>query len=192
MIANNEYTEYNYNHLCDKIDFGFDYSNKLQSKYESECISFKRVSILNENENNFNCNRLDDLCHLCICRHPPRIERNDKIMKSYNKLFENKNKNEKKKGDNVKKMKQFVSTTTIEESSGEYCDVNDLIYELISNGFENDLCLNSEDFKNHYKKVFNYRRALMLSSLYSGCCCNYDLCEPQRQGNYEKWKCFDD
>ena len=27
--------------------------------------------------------------------------------------------------------------------------------------------------------------------LYTGCDCNYDLCSSQREGNYDKWKCFD-
>ena len=212
-VKNNyEYTEYNYKHLIEKNHFKFDYSNKPQCRYKSECKAFKRVSRINENPKNFNCHRFDDLCHLCIYRHPPRIVRNDNIMTNFNKLF-----NFMKKND----MNQFVSANEMNDYPvdvvGMYT-VNNLICEILSNGFEKDLCLTSNDFKNkhysllkivnqklqskqykkYYKNVLGVRnnetaRASMLSVLlYTGCDCNYDLCKSQRNGNYSKWKCFDD
>ena len=205
-----QYNEYNYKHLCEKNHFGFDYSNKPECKYKSECNAFKRVSRINENSNNFNCHRFDDLCHLAIYRHPPRIVRNDHIMSGYDKIFDSDEK--------IDNMNQFVSTKTMYSGPVAYqmIDVNDLIYEVIMNGFEKDLCLNDNDFKNHHYSLLtmvnqklqskdhkkHYKNALaaydksrvsMLSLLlYTGGDSNYNLCQSQRNGNYEKWKCFDE
>ena len=52
-----EYTEYNYKHLKEKNHFGFDYSNKPLCRYKSDCKAFTRVSRINENPKDFNCNR---------------------------------------------------------------------------------------------------------------------------------------
>ena len=212
-VKNNyEYSKENYLHLNEKNHFGFDYSNKPQCRYKLECKAFKRVSRINENSNDFNCNRFDDLCHLCVYRHPPRIIRNDNIMGNYNTLF---NFKKKKKNDN---MNQFVSTNKMIYSYVSYRNsMNSLIYEVLSNGFEKGLCLESDDLKNqHYSllKIVNQKlqsklhkkyyknaladerhydaRVLMLSLLlYTGCDCNYDLCKSQRNGDYEKWLAFD-
>ena len=139
-VKNNyEYNEYNYTHLNEKNHIKFDYSNKPQCRYKSECNAFKRVSRINENPNNFNCHRFDDFCHLCIYRHPPRIYRNNNIM---GQLFDNGQVN----------MYQFVSTNKMNhtDSLSDYSVMNELMYEVISNGFEKDLCLTSNDLKNRY------------------------------------------
>ena len=204
-----EYNEYNYKHLVEKNHYQFDYSNKPPCRHGSECKAFKRISRMNEDPNDFNCHRFDDLCHLAIYRHPPRIYRNDCIMKN---LFD-KYQSKKKKDNN---MHQFKAASKVKEIDYD-CSLNGLISEVINNGFEKDLCLNSDDLKNKhysllkivnekfqskyqkicYKNAFlqwsrDHTRALMLSLLlYTGCSCNYDLCKSQRDGNYKKWKCYD-
>ena len=73
-VKNNcEYNRSNYNHICSKNHFNFDYSNKPQCKYGSQCNSNLRVARINENPNDFDNHRFDDSCHLCIYRHPPRM-----------------------------------------------------------------------------------------------------------------------
>ena len=113
-------------------------------------------------------------------------------------------------------MQQFVAASTARGniSRDHSFSVDELICEVINNGFEQDLCLNSNDFKNkqysllsvvnaklqskiykmNYLNTFGcwYGRKYMLSLLlYTGCNCNYDLCKSQRNGDYDKWPHFD-
>ena len=82
-VKNNyECTESNYNHIFWQNHFNFDYSNKPQCRYNLQCKAFKRLSRMNEDPKNYKCHRFDDLCHLCIYRYSPRMERNNKIMGS--------------------------------------------------------------------------------------------------------------
>ena len=87
--------------------------------------------------------------------------------------------------------------------------MNQLITEVINNGYKNNLCLNEEDEKNdtysimhivkekmecHRHKLIGspLNKAEMLALiLYTGYEANYDLCKSQREGNYSKWKWFD-
>ena len=121
-------------------------------------------------------------------------------------------------------MNPLVTTNEINNAQTEdvfndfcnTCGVDNLIFETINNGFEKDLCLNSNDLKNkkysllhlvnqklqskiykiNYKNIglrIHNRRNLMLSLImYTSCDCNYDLCKCQRNGNYDKWRIFDD
>ena len=209
-VKNNyEYNKSNYKHISELNHFNFDYNSKPQCRYGLECKAFKRVARMNEDKNNFNCHRCDDLCHLCIYRHPPRIDRNNKIMENNNSIINKINEN----------MNPFTATSEAEGFGTHASDIDSLILEVIDNGFEKDLCLNSNDlvnkqytllkivnqklqskiFRIRYKNSglvydkYHDRRSKMLSLLlYTGCECNYDLCKHQRNGNYEKWHEFDD
>ena len=88
--------------------------------------------------------------------------------------------------------------------------VKDLLFEVIENGFKTDLCLSRYDafreifsllgvvnakidsaiHKQRYQSALS-RPEMLALVLYTGCDCNYDLCQSQRNGNHSKWKIFD-
>ena len=197
-----QFSEENYNHLIEKNHFNNDYNNKPVCKYGSECKAFKRMSNIydsdekhindNDSDSTFDCYRFDDKCHLLIYRHPPRYRRQEKLSSNMNSLI-------------VTRKYNKVQRNGLLFSS----NLKDLIFEVIRNGYERDLCLNNDDFANkNYSilKIVNekleskmhknlgsqLRRVEMLSLiLYTGCDCNYDLCKSQRNGNYMKWELLD-
>ena len=202
-----EYTESNYKHLVEKNHFNFDYSNKEECKYHLECKSFQRLARMNEDKNNYNCHRFDDLCHVCIYRHPPRIDRNQKMTQTC-------------KFNDQDVMHQFVERKDVDTTFVVDKSLDKMINEIVTNGFEQDLCLTSDDLqKKHYSLLsivneklqskmhkvtyfnqFHYlyhnlnqdgRAAMLALVMYTGCDCNYDLCKSQRNGNYAKWPTLD-
>ena len=101
-----------------------------ECKYGVNCKAFVRVSQMIENVNNYNCNGFDDMCHLAIYKHPPRIQRNDSI------LFDN--------------INQFETITNIEEKQdGGGSVIDALVGEIGRNNFLKDLCLNNQDLKEY-------------------------------------------
>ena len=196
-VKNNyQYTKENYQHLVQLNHFNNSYYNKPECRYQDKCLAFQRMARINEDENNYNCYRFDDKFHLMLYRHPPRSQRGMELAKNFHKLTTQ----------SEMENRQATDWKNIGQTG-----VDELVKEVVSNGFEKDLCLNSQHYaKKHYsllmvvnekfecckhKKELLYpltRAQILALLLYTGCECNYDMCKSQRNGDYKKWKYFDD
>eukprot|EP01083_Nonionella_stella_P096565 271503_1 len=183
----------NYTHFKDQC-----VQQKPPCEFESDCKAYTRC----ENGEN----RLDDLCHLQIYRHPPRT-RQIKLSQNIHHLVINE----------TERDNHWVYFETDEDKiKYKYNEtdgfLNALVEEVVNNGFRYDLCLRCgkyDDCKHddyslltivddkiqcdrHKSMDCPLNRGEMLSFiLYTGCDCNYDLCGSQRKGDYEKWTWFD-
>ena len=59
-----QHTQNNYQHCYEYNHFGFDYNNKPECRFNTDCKAFRRMARLNENSKTYNCYRFDDKCHL--------------------------------------------------------------------------------------------------------------------------------
>ena len=187
---NHEYSQSNYKHLYDYNHFSFDYDNKPQCRFGINCKAFIRLSRMNENKDNYDCHRLDDLCHVTIYKHPPRLYRSAKMQ--YNN------------------MNQFQTAYEIKSDGTAWGGVDGMIPEIIKNGCEKDLCLTSDDLKNKRYSLLRianqklqskihkikYMSSLVTSEvlallLYTQGESNYSMCETQRNGDYLTWQTLD-
>ena len=187
--------EFSYKHLIDENHFEPDYSKKPICEHGSECPVFKRLSRMNKNPTDLDYR---DLCHGAIFRHLPG--NCDKISTIADQDFQ-----------------PYITRSSLNEvvplHSYDHSEMDllyHLILEIIANGFEENLCLNSYDYKrghyslltivneklrskHHMIKFGNVlsRDEMLALLLYTECSCNSDLSESQRNGNYKKWKYLD-
>eukprot|EP01084_Bolivina_argentea_P236217 397244_1 len=202
-----KYTKNNLNHLCEFAHFVDEYKEKPICNYYAECKAFVRLEQ--------GGNALEDRCHLKMYRHPPRNDRQIKLSQNMHKFIVVTNKQQnyplyKPTWKDRYPTHPYHGTVIHKQETGGFFE--ELIREVINNGFKSDLCLecgpndeckhceysllNIVDQKmnhiRHQKMGKPLRRDFMLSLvLYTGCECNYDLCKTQRNGNYKKWQWFD-
>lgn len=182
-----KYTMDHYNHLISYKHFNSQLSNKPNCKYGIDCKAFNR---LNRNESR----RFDDICHFEIYKHPPRNERQTNMAKNVNQLI----------------MIETADKIVNNNNNGDV-SVENLIYEVIKNGFKSDLVLNESKWElwndlftilyvvnekidaTYHKRLGSplSRGEMLALILYTSCDCNYALCKSQRKGDYTKWVLFD-
>eukprot|EP01084_Bolivina_argentea_P139945 246133_1 len=198
LLKQYKFNDANYNHIVNYNHFKNGMEEKPECINNQNCHSFKR---LDEGGNN-----IEDKCHLEIFRHPPRkriinLQQNINSLIIHQKWTENHPLYEPSNNDK--------KTYLWNEKDG-FLEM--LIQEMIVNNYKNDLCLecnNNEECKHKeygIVKIVNdkmkHQRHLMMDCplnrgemlallLYTNCNVNYDLCNSQRNGNYEKWKWFD-
>eukprot|EP01083_Nonionella_stella_P011236 31934_1 len=193
-----EFNEANYHHLRDCNHWKNEFKEKPQCRYSAKCKAFIRQQNGEDH--------IDDKCHMVIYRHPPRT-RNIELARNLHSFIFNK-----LKIDNQPLYKPDQEDKEQFEYNAKDGFLEALIAEVKDNKFAYDLCLecgDSDECKhsehsilkivdekmNHtrHKQIrLPLRRDEMLALiLYTGCDCNYDLCEQQRNGNYIKWKWFD-
>eukprot|EP01084_Bolivina_argentea_P289701 497515_1 len=189
MKEQNKCTQQNLLHLNDYNHFKTEYNEKPECKFNDHCSSYKRLEA--------GGNRVHDLCHIRLYKHPPRNQC-IKLSHNINSLIFNKN-----NAENAK-----IYEPTVDDKKIYYNDkdgfLNALIEEIILNGYIKHLgktqngynILETVDVKMECKRHkllgFPLNRGQMLSLiLYCGYDVNCDLCKNQRNGNYKKWKWFD-
>eukprot|EP01084_Bolivina_argentea_P041254 76118_1 len=189
------YNEDYLNHLNEHHQFNDQYAKIRECKDFDKCAAYERI------ENG--ATDLADRCHVKLYRHPPR-DTNIKLSQDINSLCLNKRWSENKG--------IYHPTQQNKETYGyNIIDgyLKPLIKEVIDNGFKRDLCLTDGDMTNNNYSIMNIvkeklncvRHKQMGSSLnksemlsivlYTGSDANYDLCQKQRNGDYETWKWFD-
>eukprot|EP01084_Bolivina_argentea_P096781 173987_1 len=190
MKRNYQWSQENLNHLNQELHFKQEYMEKPECKYQDECKHYKRLEQ--------GGNKLNDLCHVKLYRHPPR-NRNVQLPQNVNPLI-------------INKTHEQNNKFCVQPIFNEHALLSELIDEVTCNGFKYDLCLECKqnDQCKHNQcsileivdnKMGSFRhksmgmplnRGEMLSLiLYTGGYCNYDLCSSQRKGDYVKWKYFD-
>eukprot|EP01084_Bolivina_argentea_P173521 300571_1 len=190
-----QFTEQNLNHLGEYQHFNDEFKEKSACKYNQKCRSWIRC----ENQEN----KIADLCHLKLYRHPPKDDEEISIAENINTLIINTKSHQ---------NNPIYEPTNYDDNKYKYNNkdgyLHALIEEVVSNGYKNDLCLNEECKHSDYSlltvvdqklkcarhKIMGepLRRDHMLALiLYTGCECNYDLCKSQRHGDFNKWKWFD-
>eukprot|EP01084_Bolivina_argentea_P202730 346327_1 len=189
MMHNYNYTKENLHHLHEFTHFKYELNDKPACKYGVQCKAFLR----SQNKRN----RLDDECHVQLYRHPTR-----KRKQSTSTLLDSLEPPQLQQytKDEMKKHKKCLFDSDYE--------TNALMEEVIKNGFKKELFLTDSDMQKEYsitsiveQKLKHRRHQLSGSSLtrvemlalilYTRGDCGYDLCKSQRQGDYNKWKCFD-
>lgn len=210
MKNNFEFTKKNYRHLIEYNHFNNNFYNKPVCKYGDQCAIFLRmckhpkqnINTKSNTQNNGDFDLFVDECHLLVYRHPPRVDRLIRLSSNINSSITINNSS----------ISNSISAANVvngcfDSKIDDY--THGLILEVIENGFEQDLCLNENDFKHkrysimkkvnlkleclhHHKSCQCLSRSEMLALiLYTDSNCGYDLCKSQCNGNYNKWKIFD-
>mmetsp|Transcript_5332 Transcript_5332/g.8921 ORF Transcript_5332/g.8921 Transcript_5332/m.8921 type:complete len:390 (+) Transcript_5332:93-1262(+) len=199
MKSRYEFTEENLAHLNEFTHFRDEVASKPLCKFGDGCYKYIRLEQSMEN-------RLSDLCHMKLYRHPPR-KRHIKLQENIHSLVYN---------EESKENHPFYEPSEIDNTRYQFNKYNGylsaLIHEVMRNGYRSDLCVQCKqsascthtDFSilkivdakmqhiRHLSMDRPLRRDHMLALvLYTGCDCNYDLCATQRNGKYLKWKWFD-
>ena len=229
MINKHEFNELNYEHLTEYNHFNNNYKCKPICSRGPNCGSFLRmakksqlyfdgklsnfftsmiVNNINVNGNNTDekeidetdCYNFEDECHLLLYRHPPRDNRQCQLSKNMKHLIIN---------SDIGQLETFTPLMKWLDRLIKTKPIKSLIQEVITNGFEKDLCLNGKDYRDkHYSiltivnKKYDCKthkrlgqpldRAQLLSLiLYTDCECNFDLCASQRTNDFIKWVRFD-
>eukprot|EP01084_Bolivina_argentea_P173522 300573_1 len=194
-----QFTARNLDHLHGYQHFNDEFKDKPTCKYNQKCRSWIRC----ENQEN----KIADLCHLKLYRHPPKDDEEISIAENINTLIINTKSHQ---------NNPIYEPTNYDDNKYKYNNkdgyLHALIEEVVSNGYKYDLCLecspNDECKHSDYSilKIVDQklkcarhkimgeplRRDHMLALiLYTGCECNYDLCKSQRHGDFNKWKWFD-
>eukprot|EP01084_Bolivina_argentea_P173526 300583_1 len=172
-----EWNEINLNHMNEFTHFIDEYAEKPECKYNDSCTAYKRMEA--------GANKMDDLCHLKLYKHPPR-RRNISLDDKTHPLIVNRN----------VRQSQGIYVPTFQEEV--YVNAEDgymffLIKEVIRNGFKSDLCLKCNvnddcehkersilnivndkmDCKRHGFMKYPLNKGEILSLvLYTGCECN--------------------
>eukprot|EP01084_Bolivina_argentea_P104764 187572_1 len=130
MKEKHEYTFKNLQHLNEFDHFEDEFGSKSECQYFDECKAYIRL----ENGNN----KIKDLCHMKIFRHPPR-NRNIKLSQNIHSLIFNQK---------CEQNQPIYEPTLYDEKTYNYNEwtgyLNALIEEVISNGYKYDLCLECE------------------------------------------------
>eukprot|EP01084_Bolivina_argentea_P259889 438713_1 len=192
-----KFTEDNIDHLYNFTHFRDEFNAKPKCKYQQQCKAFTRIAN--------GGNRLDDRCHIKLYNHPPRNDRQIKLAQNTSTLVVHEHYAD----------RQPCRRPINEMALPNYAkrdDITYLINEVISNGYQYDLCLECgqyDDCKHSDYSILKIvdekmqdlrhkhidsplNRGEMLSLiLYTGYDCNYDLCKSQRNGDFSKWKWFD-
>eukprot|EP01084_Bolivina_argentea_P286353 491200_1 len=130
MKTEYNFTKNNYFHICNFNHFQNELVDQTECKWNEECKSFKRL----ENGRN----KIEDLCHSKIYRHPPR-KRNILLSENVKNMVLNK-----KKNDNIPVYEPTDNDSNkylLNEKDGY---LNALTSEIIRNGFKYDLCFKCE------------------------------------------------
>eukprot|EP01084_Bolivina_argentea_P085363 154268_1 len=190
----------NHYYVEDYLDHLYEFNHFKVSNHQQKCRYFEKCKAYQRLSNGET--RLDDRCHVKLYRHPPRNCSQIKL-KEYHAAFT--------------VHSDFCNVHDVHEPNKIFYNKRDgylipLIQEVINNGYTNDLCVScqtGEDCKHdgysilkvvnnklrssrHRKMGYPLNRGEMLSLLlYTGCDCNHNLCETQRNDNFDKWKWFD-
>eukprot|EP01083_Nonionella_stella_P080936 222649_1 len=171
-----QYSAGHLRHLNEFTHFVDEYTEKPVCGDHDSCKAYKRL----ENGGN----KIEDQCHMKIYRHPPR-NRNINLMDNVHAFIINKSR---------KENHTTYDPTEIDARRYNFNETDGflraLIEEVIVNGYRSDLGQLGADYQilhivdekmNHIRHQVvaqPLRRSQMLALiLYTGCACNYDLCE---------------
>eukprot|EP01084_Bolivina_argentea_P216957 368448_1 len=128
MISGEDFSNSNLYHLMEFNHFEDEYTQKPKCKFDGKCISYMRL----ENGGN----DINDLCHVKLYRHPPR-RRQIELSENVNHFILNKQEQDNKS--------LYKPVNKLQHNNKGY--LQQIIKEVIANGFKSDLCLDEIDEK---------------------------------------------